>query len=215
MMHALRTGRLYILDLASGAGPASLGLLSALAELRLSGRVPSFPLNVVVEAADLNTECLDLFRDMSRRIESLLEGTGIHPTWKDTRWDATHPLSTRDLLSRVLDQCGSSDLLVLVSLVSGTAGNDEEYKKFRSSFEQIKLAIIDRGTLLWTEPGQDNKRGRKLIAKLLDLLEDIGIASSRSTRDSIDIQYQWFEPFSAKSRNLRIAALLVRRGAEE
>ena len=111
----------------------------------------------------------------------------------------------------MLTQYETHDLLVLVSLFSGTANSKTNYELFRPSFEHIKLRIVDRGTLLWTEPGRKNRHGMELLKRLAEFFEKIGLSETSSKDDRVDTEYNWYEPFGGKTNTAGIGALIVRR----
>jgi hypothetical protein len=208
LWRVISTGQLRILDLASGAGPASLGLLSAIAALRISGDRPSFPLNVVIDAADYNTESLSLFDSIASAVEPALHAAGMEFTRNTVRWDATQTMETCRLIDRFLEERSAHDVLVLVSLISGTAGSNETYKEYRSSFEYMKLRILNRGTLLWIEPNNYSK-AEWLLMTIQAFFTRVSVPAE--ARNLVRAEYNWYEPFSSSTSKVRIAALLVKR----
>lgn len=207
---AFSTGRLRVLDLVCGAGSASLGLLATVATLRESGALPCLPLSVAVRGADISTTSLQIFEQLVTETEPLLRSVGIEVTCEYSVWDATQPLATRDLVEEFFSSRVDHDALVVVSLISGTAGSETRYANFKTSFEHIKLCTVGKGTLLWAEPGLTNKKGTWLLNKIRSYISSLGVPKAHS----VATKYDWYEPFNCATHPCEIGAVLVRRGMD-
>lgn len=201
-------GQLCVLDIACGAGAATLGLLCTLASMRAAGQVACLPLNVSVRAADISPSALALFRELTEQVLPELRGVGIELALDTVSWDGAVPTSTRDLLDEFWTHTAQRDALVVIAQISGAAGKKEDYEPLRLSFEQIKMRTVEKGTLLWTEPGKSNSASwlMKKVSEFLNL--------ALTRKEGIlrfEIEYRWFDPFQTRFWPCRIALLLVPR----
>jgi len=168
LLQSFATGSVAILDLACGAGAASFGLLSTLAEMRTNAALPTLPLNIHISAADISVHALDIYRSLIVRASEQLSAAGIHLTIEMTSWDMSSVEATNELCDRWFNACQVHQANELVVVMANISGDKEVWQSGSRSISHIAERVSNKqSSILWIEPGSD--RAKNLLKRAVEV----------------------------------------------
>ena len=194
-------GNVAILDIPSGTGAGTLGLLAEIANLRAKRLAPTLPLNVSIFAGDISQWSLTVFRDLATALAPKLQEASININISTKHWDATLAHETSALCNDWMDRSlYENDYFVLVSNFSGTSKSLLD--SFKRSFEHLaeRMAFAP-ATLLWIEPLSGT--AATIRRKIKQFFSHVPILKLLFSEDSLDNQschYTWDCPITSRSK---------------
>lgn len=186
-------GTISWLDLACGAGAASLALLTTLAELRQAGVSTPIDTTIRIIGADCSPVALEIFEGLLERLRPVLSAQLLAVELETVVWDASDKLECVRLGGRWLSDNGANENWMIISNVSGmkiSAFNEKMSWAVRHLSER---ALATPTVTLWLEPG--NRSAKKFIARavgaltspIAKYLDFLGVAEP----DGLSWDYHW------------------------
>ena len=147
----------FIADIPSGAGAASLTLLSNIAQLRKENVIPRIPLSVKILAGEISPTAIDIFNQAFNYIQATLNSQHISVELKFQKWNIKDPDSTSQLVKQITlfgNDC--SDKILLLANFTGFLERDKEWNKVKEQFEEIFRHFSGKSTVaIWLEPNMN------------------------------------------------------------
>lgn len=158
----LAGNKIIIMDAPSGTGAATLTFLSTIAELREKNILPRSPLEITIIGGEISESARDFSKELFDAMSPYLESQAIFLSSFFEPWDATCPISTRNLVKKtIIEGQNCSRSLVIIANFSGfLIGNFDKSKQqideiLRYSSGQGSVAVwIEPQTNIVTKPGQ-------------------------------------------------------------
>jgi hypothetical protein len=185
----------FIADIPSGTGAASLTLLSNIAQLRKEKVLPTLPLRVKILAGEISPTAIDIFQQSFSEIEPILKENEIMVEFKIQEWNIYDQDSTSQLIREItLFSNDSSDKVMLLANFTGFLEKENNWKEVRTQFEEIFRHFSGSSTVaIWLEPKMNRvtqnfwPRTRdwfiKTFKKLIGSKEDLPIETSEAKYD--------------------------------
>ncbi len=185
----------FIADIPSGTGAASLTLLSNIAQLREEKVLPSLPLRVKILAGEISPTAIDIFQESFTEINPFLEENEIHVEFKIQKWDIYDKDSTSQLIKEItLISKDSSDKVLLLANFTGFLERENNWEDVKPQFEEIFRHFSGRSTVaIWLEPNMNMVTKSfwpkivnwfiKTFKKLIGSTEDLPIETSEAYYD--------------------------------
>ncbi|WP_373941031.1 hypothetical protein OEG92_14440 [Polaribacter sejongensis] len=107
----------FITDIPSGTGAASLSLLCNIAQLREENIFPLIPLNIEILAGEISKSAIVIFQESFNEIKEYLEEHEIYVQLHTEIWDVTDDNSTLQLINKItsLSQETNDKILLLAN----------------------------------------------------------------------------------------------------
>ncbi|WP_459854705.1 hypothetical protein [Dongia sp. agr-C8] len=204
---SLASGRVALLDIACGAGGGLIGLLSAIAELRLEGKIPKLPINISIYGADFSPTAISIFESMLARIAPSLTQVGIHVTVSTRQWDMTSAEQTNELCDNWFALSPTTDVDEYIVHIANVSGSKSELiNQARDSWAYLALRISNKmSSLFWIEPGTKDsltvfERFKEVVFRRLQNLK------ARTDPGPQVYFYDWLDELTSRrvSSNMRI-----------
>jgi hypothetical protein len=151
-------GTVLIADLPCGSGAAVLTILSTIAELRRTGRIPREPLHIRVVGGEISEFARDYANTATNHIKASLAEQAIWVSAEFIHWNALDKFSTADLNNKLatLGQNCTARLLVLANF-SGFLQGEGKWKLAIPQFDSLFIHCRNNESFaIWIEP-QTNK----------------------------------------------------------
>lgn len=145
----------FIIDVPSGTGAASLSLLCNIAQLREEGLLPTNTLNVNILAGDISPTANEILMESFEEVKVYLNRNEINVTLETVIWDVTCIESTDNLVNHI-DNFTSNDAtekLLLLANFTGFLEKEKMWDEVKSQFATLFSRYSgDSTTALWLEP---------------------------------------------------------------
>lgn len=203
-------GSICVLDAPSGACTASLGILAALLELRIRGKIPQLPQTVHVFAADISPDALEKGRELFEALKPALLAVGITANVHTRRWDATASAETAALPDWIsMGAPHAAEHLFICESFSGATSAEKEKEaenRFRDFSASVAVLISlfghGRTTFLWIEPR--TKDSRYLFGFLGDIIHSL---RRQQASDKHEHEYNWFNTLIQETHRCNVKIL--------
>ena len=150
----LAGGKMALLDLPSGAGALSLGLLCTIAELRSRGVLPRHPLDITIIGGEISAAARSYADKLFRRVVPDLARQAIFVNQTQVHWDACDKVDTTRLLQRFLGTCAETDRKVVA--ISNFSAFLSQHGKQKQVFPQLEdvfqFSSGANSSAIWIEP---------------------------------------------------------------
>jgi hypothetical protein len=182
----------FIADIPSGTGAASLTLLSNIAQLRKENVIPRIPLSVKILAGEISPTAIDIFNQAFDQIQATLNSQHISVELKFQEWNIKDPDSTSQLVKQITlygNDC--SDKILLLANFTGFLERDKKWDEVKEQFGEIFRHFSGKSTVaIWLEPNMNRvtqnfwprtkKWFQKTFKKLLGSNEELPIETSEA-----------------------------------
>lgn len=162
----------FLADLPSGSGAATMSILCTLLELRKKNVLPRHPLNITILAGEISTTAREYFNEQIENLTPHLEEQAIWIKHEIFAWDTLDKVSTADLIQKATlagDKCTTK--LLILSNFSGFLKSSTNWKKAQPQFENIFLhSRALQSTAIWVEP--QTKPAHSVLSKLVIWFKD-------------------------------------------
>jgi hypothetical protein len=144
----------FIADIPSGTGAASLSLLSNIAQLREENVLPKIPLKVKILAGEISKTAIQIFQESFDEINPYLKHYFIEVELKFEEWNVREADSTSQLIKEItLFSQNSTDKILLLANFTGFLEQDRKWKEVQDKFEEIFRHFSGKSTIaIWLEP---------------------------------------------------------------
>lgn len=145
----------FIIDVPSGTGAASLSLLCNIAQLREEGLLPTNTLNVNILAGDISPTANEILIESFEEVKVYLNQNEINVTLETVIWDVTCIESTDSLIGHIDDfnANDATEKLLLLANFTGFLEKEKMWDEVKSQFETLfRRYSGDSTTALWLEP---------------------------------------------------------------
>lgn len=150
--------KVFVADLPSGSGAATISMLCTLYELRKNNILPRHPLEVVVMAGEISETARGYFLKQLEDLKGVIEEQAIWIKFEILEWDTLSKVSTVDLIKRMtlLSQDCHARILLMTNF-TGFLESSGNWKKAKPQFDDIFLHSRDSlSTAIWIEPQRKN-----------------------------------------------------------
>lgn len=167
IIKAFSGGSVALLDVPSGSGPGSIGILSTIAFLRECGVMPRDQLHVHVLGGDISSYAHVYAISMHNSISNYLATQAITVENHVAQWDALSDQSTTALLYNwVTNTPDYDEHIVLLANFSDFLSRGDKFNKAKQPFgELIRWAEQCNASILWVEP--ETSKSRTLWSSVL------------------------------------------------
>ena len=144
----------FIADIPSGTGAASLSLLSNIAQLREENVIPRLPLKIKILAGEISQTAIQLFKEAFNEINPYLKDNFIEVELNFMEWNVREADSTSQLIKEItLMSHGSSNKILLLANFTGFLEQDKNWGEVQDKFEEIFRHFSGKSTIaIWLEP---------------------------------------------------------------
>lgn len=144
----------FIADIPSGTGAASLSLLSNIAQLREENILPKLPLKVKILAGEISQTAIQIFQESFDEINPYLKHYFIEVELKFEVWNVREADSTSQLIKQItLFSQNSTDKILLLANFTGFLEKDKKWREVEDKFEEIFRHFSGKSTIaIWLEP---------------------------------------------------------------
>ncbi|MBW1294043.1 hypothetical protein [Aquimarina litoralis] len=182
----------FIADIPSGTGAASLTLLSNIAQLRKENIIPRLPLSVKILAGEISSTAIEIFQQAFDKIIGTLNSQQIDVELKFQEWNIRDKDSTSQLVKQItLYGNDSSDKILLLANFTGFLEKDKKWDEVKDQFGEIFRHFSGKSTVaIWLEPNMNRvtknfwprtkKWFKKTFNKLLGSDEELPIETSEA-----------------------------------
>ncbi len=148
----------FIADIPSGTGAASLSLLCNIAQLRDEKVLPKLPLKVKILAGEVSSYAIQIFKESLEIINPYLKENSINVELDVQQWDIKDVYSNTDLIRAItLSSQYSSSKILLITNFNGFLDRNGVWKKVQTQFEEIFRYFSGNSTVaIWLEPEKNN-----------------------------------------------------------
>lgn len=152
---SLAGNNVFISDIPSGTGAASLTMLSNIAQLREEKVLPSLPLKVTILAGEISIHALSIFEKAFKNLEPYFNDYGITVVLKSQIWNIRDEDSTSRLTKEItLMGSQASDRIMLLANFTGFLEQEEKWDEVKERFEEMFRHFSGASTIaIWLEPG--------------------------------------------------------------
>jgi len=150
--------KVFVADLPSGSGAATVSILCTLYELRKNNILPRHPLEVTIIAGEISETARGYFHKQLKNLKLAVEDQAIWINFEILEWDTLSKVSTVDLIKRmtILSQDCHARMLLLTNF-TGFLESSGNLKKAKPQFDDIFLHSRDSlSTAIWIEPQRTN-----------------------------------------------------------
>jgi len=150
--------KVFVADLPSGSGAATVSILCTLYELRKNNILPRHPLEVTIIAGEISETARGYFHKQLKNLKLAVEDQAIWINFEILEWDTLSKVSTVDLIKRmtILSQDCHARMLLLTNF-TGFLESSGNWKKAKPQFDDIFLHSRDSlSTAIWIEPQRTN-----------------------------------------------------------
>lgn len=158
-------GNLLLVDVPSGSGAGSLGLLAAIYEQRRAGVLPTLPLRVTIVAGDFSQRGREHFRALAGQMRPHLTKQGIELELHDLHWDAADIRSSSAFIDRACQIAVDKDrAFLLVSNFSDALADENLRASFEHFLSQFggRMCLIPN-SMCWIEP--NSKSANRMLPR--------------------------------------------------
>lgn len=150
--------KVFLVDLPSGSGAATISILCTLFELRKHSVLPRLPLNIEIIAGEISPTARAYLRKQLEILSPYLEEQAIWINFEIVEWDVLCKISTVDLIKKnTISSNNSTSKLLILSNFTGFLQNSGNEKKAQPQLESIFLHSRDSlSTSIWIEPQKKN-----------------------------------------------------------
>lgn len=144
----------FIADIPSGTGAASLSLLSNIAQLREENILPKLPLKVKILAGEISETAIQIFQHSFNEIDPYFKQNSIEVELKLEKWNVQEAYSTSQLIKEItLFSYNSTNKILLLTNFTGFLEQDKKWKEVKDKFEEIFRHFSGKSTIaIWLEP---------------------------------------------------------------
>jgi hypothetical protein len=148
----------FIADIPSGTGAASLSLLSNIAQLREENIIPKLPLKVKILAGEISKTAIQIFQESFDEINPYFKQYFIDVELKFEEWNVREADSTSQLIKEItLFSQNSTNKILLLANFTGFLEQDKKWKEVQDKFEEIFRHFSGKSTMaIWLEPKMNN-----------------------------------------------------------
>jgi hypothetical protein len=148
----------FIADIPSGTGAASLSLLSNIAQLREENILPKLPLKVKILAGEISETAIQIFRHSFEEINPYFKQNFIEVELRLEVWNVQEEYSTSQLIKEItLFSHDSTNKILLLTNFTGFLEQDKKWKEVKDKFEEIFRHFSGESTIaIWLEPQLNN-----------------------------------------------------------
>lgn len=147
----------FIADIPSGTGAASLTLLSNIAQLRKENIIPRIPLSVKILAGEISPTAMTIFKQAFEQIQATLNSQNISVELKFQEWNIKDLDSTSQLIKQITlygNDC--SDKILLLANFTGFLERDKNWDKVKEQFGELFRHFSGKSTVaIWLEPNMN------------------------------------------------------------
>ena len=150
--------KVFVADLPSGSGAATVSILCTLYELRKNNILPRHPLEVTIIAGEISETARGYFHKQLKNLKLAVEDQAIWINFEILEWDTLSKVSTVDLIKRmtILSQDCHARMLLLTNF-TGFLESSGNWKKAKPQFDDMFLHSRDSlSTAIWIEPQRTN-----------------------------------------------------------
>lgn len=144
----------FIVDIPSGTGAASLSLLCNIAQLREENILPTIDLSVEIMAGDVSESAIQIFEKSFSIIEEYLNDYKINVKLHTEIWDVNDSNSTNIFVKNVLKRGrGFSEKLLIIANFTGYLEKEGKWNEVKSQFQMLFTKLSEQSTMaVWLEP---------------------------------------------------------------
>ncbi len=155
-INTLAGNKVIIMDAPCGTGAATLTFVSTIAELREKQILPRSPLEIKVIGGEISVSARSFAKELFEGISAYLESQAIFISYHSESWDATSPISTRDLVRKIVIEAQScSRSLVIIANFSGFL--ERNFDKAKQQIDEVLRYSSGPGSMaVWIEPQKNN-----------------------------------------------------------
>lgn len=150
--------KIFVADLPSGSGAATVSILCTLYELRKNNILPRHPLEVTIVAGEISETARGYLNKQLEDLKGFVEDQTIWINFEILEWDTLSKVSTVDLIKRMtlLSQDCHARMLLLTNF-TGFLESSGNWKRAKSQIDDIFLHSRDSlSTAIWIEPQRTN-----------------------------------------------------------
>lgn len=144
----------FITDIPSGTGAASLSLLCNIAQLREEKVFPPIPMNIEILAGEISESAIVIFQESFEEVKEYLEEHEIYVQLHTEIWDVTDDDSTSQLMNKIssLNQKNNKKILLLANF-TGFLEREGKWNDVKGQFENLFNHFSGESTVaIWLEP---------------------------------------------------------------
>ncbi|MDN3619391.1 hypothetical protein QWY81_08000 [Polaribacter undariae] len=183
----------FITDIPSGTGAASLSLLCNIAQLREENIFPLIPLNIEILAGEISKSAIVIFQESFNEIKEYLEEHEIYVQLHTEIWDVTDDNSTLQLINKITSLSQeTNDKILLLANFTGFLEKEGKWNDVKGQFEKLFNHFSGKSTIaIWLEPKykisfisffpKAIKWFKNKFKKLVGSTEDIKIETSQAS----------------------------------
>ena len=155
---SLAGNSVFIADIPSGTGAASLSLLTNIAQLREEKLLPKLPLEVKILAGEISPHAIKIFNDSLKIVSPYLQEHSIYVEVDIVQWDIQDDYSNTDLIKKItIASQHSKSKILLITNFNGYLDNNGVWNKVQHRFEEIFRYFSGESTVaIWLEPLKNN-----------------------------------------------------------
>lgn len=144
----------FIADIPSGTGAASLSLLCNIAQLREENILPKLPLKVKILAGEISKTAIEIFQHSFEKINPYFKENFIEVELKVEEWNVQEAFSTSQLIKKItIFSNDSTNKILLLTNFTGFLEQDRKWKEVKDKFEEIFRHFSGESTVaIWLEP---------------------------------------------------------------
>ncbi|WP_369012703.1 hypothetical protein [Flavobacterium anhuiense] len=148
----------FIADIPSGTGAASLSLLCNIAQLREENILPRIPLKVKILAGEISQTAIEIFQHSFEEMNAYFKTQSIEVELKIKEWDVQDADSTSQLIKEItIFSNNSTNKILLLTNFTGFLEQDRKWKEVKDKFEEIFRHFSGQSTIaIWLEPKMGN-----------------------------------------------------------
>jgi len=147
-------GTVGLLDIPSGAGAATIDLLTTIAVLRQQEILPRQPLYIKLLCGDISESARSYASEMLENIMDFLNRESIYVDEKSVNWDVCDAESTTNILHAWMTHAPNcQNYFVIMANFSGFLQTNGKLKEAKLQLEEIfRWAATRRSIVVWLEP---------------------------------------------------------------
>lgn len=144
----------FIADIPSGTGAASLSLLSNISQLREENILPKLPLKVKILAGEISETAIQIFQHSFDEINPYFQQNSIEVELRIEEWNVQEADSTSQLIKEItLFSQNSTNKILLLTNFTGFLEQEKKWKEVKDKFEEIFRHFSGKSTIaIWLEP---------------------------------------------------------------
>lgn len=148
----------FLADIPSGSGAATIAILCTIFELRKHNILPRHPLNITIVAGEISCTARSYFEEQLDYLTQSLEEEAIWIKYETLNWNALDKISTTDLIKKMtIESNNCTSRLLILSNFTGFLERDGKWKQAQQQFDEIFRHSRDLvSTAIWIEPQKKN-----------------------------------------------------------